>query len=85
MANCSKCGGTGKVECPNCGGTKVERGSGNPCNKCDHAGWVSCPQCGGGGSSSSSDSSSSNSKMTGLKILGKILKVFWDFFADMFK
>jgi len=41
------------------------------------------------GSSSSSSSTgspeASRSKITGLTIVGKILKVFWDFFADMFK
>jgi hypothetical protein len=78
MSNCSRCGGTGQVDCPNCGGTKMERGSGNPCNECDYAGRVACPQCGGSSSSSSRSSS-------GKSVKARILKELWDMVGIIFK
>lgn len=51
LTDCSECGGTGTVECPECMGSGIIVGVGT-CHVCGGSGEVYCPHCDGSGKES---------------------------------
>ncbi|MBR6510446.1 MAG: hypothetical protein IKT38_07560 [Clostridia bacterium] len=45
---CSKCNGSGDMDCPNCNGTGYNP-YGGQCHRCYGEGTVTCDRCGGSG------------------------------------